>query len=986
MRGRTHEQSFNTALGEALKKISAYQGNRGDCIYVEKTGLLAGKHARKRIDILINDKVSKPVAIEAAFDESGANKDAQTQVKDAMQTKEGHEILTSIAVMISREYQAMEFEDIKNKLLNGGYISYALYQRLPDRQRIRRWPLSGFLEGDIYDLLNLSSAVAIPQEWAENVATEVADNVKQAASRLSSLPKGRQKELSNLIGQRTILQNLQTTALLWLNACFVQYQLGKQGASDISSLPLADEIETNKLIDSWKQIINRNWRSIFAPAVEALKIVSRFDEQASSEAIAFLIEGIRKMDREHLGLHINIGAELFPKLSQDRKTAAAFYTRSATAELLARLTIREQDLKISDWASDDFFKKHFIADLACGTGTLLRSGYQRIMQMHIKHTKVSNIPKQMHCQAMESGLIGIDISPIAAHLATSSLAVIGYGEPYGETRIGWVEVGGKKGKTGTIEYLGCSVLYDLLHDVEAGKLSGVKQKQSSQRHSIAVKDGSIDWVLMNPPYSRTRGGQSAFDLTGLDETERKECQKQWRSLTRRTRLPTGEYANLQAGMAATFLFLARLKVKSGGRIGFVLPLTAAFAETWASTRKMLRMHFEDLTVIAVKSGGTSGASSLSSDTNIEEMLLVATRIKRLFNSKPVPVRCVTLYTAFSRVGEATEIARAIEKSLKDLEKTRPIVLGKKEIGQVTLFDGEPEVPWSLVGATHSELALAAQALCKGELNYLIDKPMSINVEMGTLETLFDVGPTHHLIGHPQGREKIGAFELHKLDNASSAIGRDRALWAADSKTQKCLIVRPTHKGVAHKGASKEERRTMREKQSTLFYARNMRWTSQALVAAMTERLVHEGQSWTSLKHEKESVQKVFALWVNSTFGLVVHWTQGQRTQVGRARTQIQALRKIPCPRFDLLPNDVLAKAANDFDNLVDRELLPACQAHADDIRKAIDEAVIHLLNLEPKAIDFVSDLRNLWCRESSVHGNNGEALKKLSESSYCSSQ
>ena len=79
MRGRIHEQSFNTALGEALKKISAYQGNRGDCIYPEKTGLLAGKHARKRIDILINDEVSKPVAIEAAFDESDANKDAQTR-------------------------------------------------------------------------------------------------------------------------------------------------------------------------------------------------------------------------------------------------------------------------------------------------------------------------------------------------------------------------------------------------------------------------------------------------------------------------------------------------------------------------------------------------------------------------------------------------------------------------------------------------------------------------------------------------------------------------------------------------------------------------------------------------------------------------------------------------------------------------------------------------------------------------------------------
>ena len=40
--------------------------------------------------------------------------------------------------------------------------------------------------------------------------------------------------------------------------------------------------------------------------------------------------------------------------------------------------------------------------------------------------------KRLHLDAMESGLIGTDISPIAAHLTASSLAAIGMGEPYGE--------------------------------------------------------------------------------------------------------------------------------------------------------------------------------------------------------------------------------------------------------------------------------------------------------------------------------------------------------------------------------------------------------------------------------------------------------------------------------------------------------------------------------------------------------------------------
>ena len=976
MPGKTHEQTFNVALGEVLKKVIRHWQNYERAVRVEETGALLGKDVHKRIDILVEHESHNPIAIETAFDGPGADKDARARIQARTQIKDRSEILTSIAVKIPKIYQAMDSEGIRDSLSNEGILFYALHQRC--REDIRRWPSSGFLQGGVYDLANFSFATTIPKEYTEIVAEEVASHVKQSASALSDLPTKRKQSLSNLIGHQTLLQNLETIALLWLNACFVQYQLGRQEISEIPPLPNVNEIDPSKLIANWKKILDRNWHSIFEPAVIALEEVSRFDERIANKAIALLIEAVRYMDREHLGLHINIGAELFPKINQDRKTAAAFYTQPAAAELLARLTIREKDLSASDWASENLFEKHFLADLACGTGTLLRAGYRRIEHLYKKYAEEDNITlENMHRKGMESGLIGIDISPLAAHLATSSLAVIGYGEPYGETRIGWVDVGGIEGKTGAVEYLNDSQIYNLLYDIGSGKSSGTK-KQTSPQHSIAVVDSKIDWVLMNPPYSRTRGGQSVFDLTGANEQERKKCQDRWGEFIRKDRLDMGEYVNRKAGMAATFLLLAKRKVKPKGRIGFVLPLTAAFASTWAPTRNMLRQHFEDLTAIAVVSGQTPARNSMSADTGMEEMLLVATRKKGLPSSKPAPVHCVTLSSAFSRVGEATEIARAIESSLDKLKDTRPIKIGNEEIGYVTLFQGELEDPWNPLGANHSELASAAQALCQGELSYLIDKPISINIDMGTIESLFDVGPTHHLIGHPQGGDSIGAFEFHEIQNNADAIGQDRSLWKADSQAQKSLIIQPTHKGITHLQSSSEKRANVRKKQSCLFYARNMRWTSQALLVAMTERLVHGGSTWTALLHEENNVQKMFALWANSTFGLVIHWTQGQRTQVGRARTQIEALKKIPCPRFDSLADDVLAEAADIFDDLRNKELMPACQAHVDNTRKTIDEKIIQLLELEPKANNFVSDLRKLWCQEPSVHGKNKTALGKLS--------
>ncbi|MCY4204355.1 MAG: hypothetical protein OXE92_01365 [Bacteroidetes bacterium] len=114
---------------------------------------------------------------------------------------------------------------------------------------------------------------------------------------------------------------------------------------------------------------------------------------------------------------------------------------------------------------------------------------------------------------------------------------------------------------------------------------------------------------------------------------------------------------------------------------------------------------------------------------------------------------------------------------------------------------------------------------------------------------------------------------------------------------------------------------MRQFRSTLFYARNMRWTSQALLAAVTNYPGMGGRAWTSLQHEDERICKSFALWANSTLGFLVHWTQGQRTQSGRATNQIKALAQIPCPRLDQLPEDRLDQAAHKFDELAPMALM-----------------------------------------------------------------
>lgn len=251
--------------------------------------------------------------------------------------------------------------------------------------------------------------------------------------------------------------------------------------------------------------------------------------------------------------------------------------------------------------------------------------------------------------------------------------------------------------------------------------------------------------------------------------------------------------------------------------------------------------------------------------------------------------------------------------------------------------------------------------------------------MTTIGELFKIGPTHHLIGHLSGADPIGAFELNPVFDHVDAIGPDRALWKADSSTQTQLMIHLTHKGSAPKSVgSKKQRDAMRQCRSTLFYARNMRWTSQALLAATTNHPGMGGPTWTSLIHEDEILCKCFALWANSTLGFLVHWTQGQRTHSGRSRTQVKALSSIPCPDLLQISNTKRNIACRVFDQISQDKLRPACQAHADSVRKTIDQAVLKMIGLDPMEVHTIlNKLRWIWCNEPSIHGQNRKALQLL---------
>lgn len=978
-KSRSTEETFNFALGTVLRNTSIRWRDNPNAIKVERTGTLAGLgQAGKKPDLLIQDGFSPTFVIESSYAAHDADHDAIERL--GRKTQKGNEtIISANAVLIPEIFRSMDMASIQNALVQGKRISYALHQLVGPEGKIRRWPTKGYIEGSVQDLAMFVEASVLPKEQIEEVADDVAKLVDQAADILDmALSESQQSFVSEQVLQRTPLKALRTTMVLWLNSLLTQQRLSSQEVTVAKPLDFfpTNPVMPSDVLSDWQKIFDLNWKKIFRPAISILKITSQIDPHSTSRALVALIKAVESIEVNRLGLHINVGAELFPKLSDDQKQAAAFYTQPGVAELLASLVIDESSSIAPKWESPNFFKEHRIADLACGTGTLLRAAYRRVLSLHEITGGTEESIVCLHKDAMETGLVGSDVSPIASHLTSSSLAAIGTGHPYAKTSIGWVRVGESTGYTGSLEYIDTDEVYDIWE-----KVSGASSGGDEEMSRVSVPDSSIDFILMNPPYSRTRGGQSAFDIAGLTDTERKASQKRWKTLFK------NEPVDKRAGMAASFLALARRKVKDGGTIGFVLPLTAAFADVWTPTRKMIEMEFKNIRAIVVAAGQAIGATALSADTHMEEMLLIAEKRLRKETSglavENSPIHCILLKNPPIRVGESVEVARAIKQSLSRIGEENasklPVAAGEEELGHIVVYDaGGQGDPWGPLGVVHPDLALCAEELVNGRLTFG-QYSSSFKVSMSTVDELFEVGPTHHLIGHPIGAEPGGAFEFHVVSDGTDSIGIDRALWAADANTQTKLVVEPTHKGMAPKGVGNEdERNRMRSMMSTLLYSRNMRWTSQKLHAATTEIPVLGGSSWTTLQHPNELLRNAYALWFNSTLGMMVRWTRGQRTHPGRSRLQVGALKQVSCPRLDELQEETIAEAALFFKEIAQRDLLPACQAHIDPVRRAIDRHVNRMLGIPDTAETTIEVIRRVWCREPSVHGNQTKALKLLS--------
>jgi hypothetical protein len=142
---------------------------------------------------------------------------------------------------------------------------------------------------------------------------------------------------------------------------------------------------------------------------------------------------------------------------------------------------------------------------------------------------------------------------------------------------------------------------------------------------------------------------------------------------------------------------------------------------------------------------------------------------------------------------------------------------------------------------------------------------------------------------------------------------------------------------------------------------------------MTPERAIGGRAWPSVVFENPDHEYSFALWCNSTLGLLCHWWMANKTQEGRGTTTVTGIPAIPTLDVRALSDDQHDEARKIFERLSDARFLPFDQVDEDEWRAELDRSLlVNVLGLNEALWQPggpMERLRRKLAAEPQIHSN-----------------
>ncbi len=911
----------------------------------------------KRPDLLITAPGRSPVAVEAR-QLPAANLEEDAAARFALNAVIGGRELE--AVIALRYPAGMTALDADTPL------EYAAFTRQTNGA-VERFPESGWLDGKAADLADLIRLVSVPQSAVDLAARALQEGINDTAEILDELDKTRPsitRETAALLGTDNVPQTRRMACAIIANAMVFHERIAGMhpGISPLRAVCGPDVPDPlDKTLDAWAAILEINYWPIFAIGKDIL------ERQPPDIALRLLrrlrITAGRVNDAGVNNAH-DLTGRVFQRLISDRKYLATFYTLPASAALLARLAVAKLDGV--DWSDADAIGKLRIGDFACGTGALLSAVYEQIAA---RHEQAGGDAAAIHPAMMEEVLYGCDVMPSAIHITGSTLSGIQPEVRFGQSRLYTMPYGRQDDgsvKIGSLELLQSSSAMTLFNTSDPALRTGSAGEETAAHVNVEVPDAGFDLVIMNPPFTRNTGQEGehigtsnrAFAAFNASDADQRDMGK------RLTELKAGTCYHGNAGIASAFAALGNRKLKPGGVLALVLPLSAAAGLSWQGFRQILASDYTDISVLSIAANGDD--MSFSSDTGMAECLVIARKTgnkqsgieKAQFTSLARRPAGFAPASAIARNITATDGVRKIEDG--PFGGTR-LVVGDKLAGEILTapcgMDGEA---WGCVRLSDYSLAQTAYALSDSRL-WLPGFFDAIKLCVAPLNAVGKMGAYHIDINGPLPR---GPFS--KV--AASPTATYPCLWNHDAENETRIVCVPDSQLEVRPGMEAKAAIVWKTA-SHAHLNRDFRFNSQPLTAAFTERTSIGGRAWPNVTFEDTRFDYAFSVWSNSTLGLLAYWWHSSLQQPGRGIITIRQAETLPVLDFRALSDGQLAVAEGIFDEFRELELLPAYLADADANRALLDRRVVcELLGLGEDVYRGVRRLAAKWCAEPSVHG------------------
>ena len=954
------EPNANNALGKLLRRMMP-----GSAVHSETTHTFAG-FPGKHPDGLVVSPGRAPVVVEAEYEPAAeVEEDAKGRLGLAI-TDDARIIEAAIALRYPKTVE--DAYDLDQAVKTAEFSYCVHYADAP------RFPTSGWLAGSAADLADLIRLVSVPQKEVDRATATLESGINRAApilDRMAELRPYTAAALAGLLGMADVPQTRRMACAIIANALVFHERIAGMHPEVKFLRQLAGPASPtlqDAILAAWQGILDINYYPIFAIAKDLLMQLPSAD---AAELLDVLRPTAQTVDAAGVDNAHDLTGRVFQRLIADRKYLATFYTLPAAAALLARLAVAKLDN--ADWADAAAIGQLRIGDFACGTGALLSAVYDQIAA---RHERAGGQPAQLHPVMMEEVLYGCDVMPAAIHITGSTLSGIQPNVRFDQSRLYTMPYGRQADdsvKIGSLELLQTSAVQTLFNTSDPALRTGSAGEETAAQVSVDIPDAGFDLVIMNPPFTR-----AAADWEGSEREQ--DYIKQFRGLS--TDLNTQrEMAARQkflcrdtcyhgyAGIASSFAALADRKIKPGGVLALVLPLTASAGVSWQMFRQMLASGYAGVTVLSNVANGKD--MSFSSDTGMGECLVIARKLKE--DELPDDrVQYISLSHRPEGFVHSSEIANkiiGIKGFSKHLEAGpydgTNLEVGDELVGKSLsgLFSGD-SCAWSNVRIWDYSLAQTAYALTESRL--WLPGMRAVHLKTDTLSLL-------------------GSRGMHSMNIAGSVVApftRTKpsptstypALWSHDASREKRFICEADSQLQVRDGME-ERAQEVWETASRVHNNVDFRFNSQPLTAAFTEWKSMGGRAWPNVSFADERFDYAYVVWSNSTLGLLSFWYHANKQQPGRGIISVSSSDSLPVLDLRALTDDQLTTAQEIFEEFRDKELQPAYLADADPNRALLDRRVIcDLLGFDAAVYQGVRRLAEKWCAEPSVHG--GKARPK----------